>query len=77
MSWAPLAYCGLTFGVAWLSFNYVEKPFLALRSLPTDLGDAPVPWESYEGMWATFGQTLTVTEQFTHGQFGEVVVSPG
>ena len=50
-------------------------PTPAAVALPDDLGDAPVDWESLEGMRATFGQTLTVTEQFTHGQFGEVVLS--
>ena len=34
-------------------------------------------FERYEGMLVTFGQTLTVTESFQLGRFGQVVMSSG
>jgi uncharacterized protein len=50
-------------------------PTAASPDLPTGSSDPSVDWESIEGMRAIFDQTLFVTEQFTHGQFGEVVLS--
>ena len=43
-----------------------------LISLPvSEIGD----WETWEGMLASFEQTMTVTENFSLGRFGEVVLS--
>jgi uncharacterized protein len=50
-------------------------PSAAAPSLPTTSGDPSIDWEAIEGMRAQLGQTLTVTEQFTHGRFGEIVLS--
>ena len=38
---------------------------------------SPTALEAYEGMLVRFHQTLTVTEHFQLGRFGEVLVSSG
>ncbi|QGG95385.1 ExeM/NucH family extracellular endonuclease [Actinomarinicola tropica] len=53
----------------------VDLPSAAAVVLPTSLEDPAVDWERHEGMRTQLDQALAVTEQFTHGRYGEVVLS--
>ncbi|MBN2469510.1 MAG: ExeM/NucH family extracellular endonuclease [Anaerolineae bacterium] len=59
---------------AMLVCGSAALPAPAPVSLPvTDTSD----WEAYEGMLVELNQTLTVTENYTLGRYGEVVLSAG
>ncbi len=64
----------LTSGIIDASQNYIGQVPVTPVQLPTPTSDY---FERYEGMQVQFQQTLSVTELFNLGRFGEVVVSSG